>query len=199
MQAEDASLNFGQTALLSCGLLINCDPHANTLHSILFLVTAGISIFYVIKAKKSPELNDPWLAPQGAQKYKPTGMGDMENNKHEDPVWDHNTQDLDGRDSDDDQLGGRTHESESDHDGHPDRPVHWGQGPQSPFDDAHSAPSYQDTEYRGGGGSNYQPPSAMSPTDIYTPQNRDPSNYGGTTRSGRSGGGYSFSNPHADA
>jgi hypothetical protein len=39
----------------------------------------------------------------------------------------------------------------------------------------------------------------MSPADMYNPQNRDPPDYGGTTRSGRSGGGYSFSTPHADA
>ena len=166
-------------------------------YSILFSASAGISIFYTIKVKKNPQLDDPWLSPESSQKYKPTagGMGDMENG-HKDEVWDANTHDLDGHhdaDSDDERLGGgRPYGAESEQ-GHPGRPVNWGQGP---FDDTHAAPQYQDTEYRGA--SNYQPPSAMSPTDIYSPQNRGPPDYG-TSRSGRSGGGYSFSAPHADA
>jgi len=162
---------------------------------ITFLASAGISIFYTIKAKKNPELDDPWLAPQSSQKYKPTGMSDMENGQ-KDPVWDSNTQDLDGHhdgDSDDERLGGGHGYNGEPDQGHPGRPVNWGQGP---FDDSNAAPSYQDTEYRGA--SNYQPPSAMSPTSMYSSQNRDPPDYS-TARTGRSGGGYSFSAPHADA
>lgn len=142
-----------------------------------------------MKVKKNPQADDPWLKPESAQSYKPTGMGDVEDSK----AWDHNTQELDGhQDAESDDERDRPSYGVETSDGHhPGRP--WGS---SPFDDSHAAPAYQeDTVYRGS--TNYQPPSAMSPTDVYNPQYRDTTNYG----SGRSrqGAGYSFSAPHADA
>jgi hypothetical protein len=169
----------------------------NRLGSVLFLITAGISIFYTVKVKKNPQLDDPWLSPESSQTYKPTAMGDAENGQSKDPIWDTNTQDLDGHhdnDSDDGRLGGgHGYGGETDH-GHPGRPVNW--GGQGPFDDSYAAPAYNDTEYRGTG--NYQPPSAMSPTDAYSPQHRDQQAYG-SSQSRQGGGRYSFSAPHADA
>jgi hypothetical protein len=171
---------------------------SDRLRSILFLISAGISIFYTIKVKKNPQLDDPWLSPESSQTYKPTAMGDAENGPSKDGgIWDSNTQDLDGHhdnDSDDGRLGGGPgYGGEHDH-GHPGRPVNWGS--QGPFDDAYAAPAYNDTEYRGAG--NYQPPSAMSPTDPFNPQNRDHQDYG-SGRSGQAPKRYSFSAPHADA
>jgi hypothetical protein len=121
-------------------------------------------------------------------------MDDAEHGRSKDPVWDTNTQDLEGRhdeDSDDERLGGPNYGTTADDGQHPGRPVSW----TGPFDDSHAAPPYDETEYRGA--SSYQPPSAMSPTSVYSPHNRAPTDYG-SSRS-RQGGGYSFSNPHADA
>jgi hypothetical protein len=119
-------------------------------------------------------------------------MNDAEHGQSKDPIWDTNTQDLDGHhdeDSDDERLGGRNHSTDTDDGRHPGRPVNWG----GPFDDAHAAPPYEDTEYRGT--STYQPPSAMSPTNMYSPETHGRPEYDGSR--GRKGGGYSFSAPNA--
>ncbi|KIW09258.1 uncharacterized protein PV09_00180 [Verruconis gallopava] len=162
---------------------------------LLFLISSGISIFYTVKVKKNPQMDDPWLAPESAQPYKPA-MNDAELGDPKDPVWDANTQDIDGphdADSDDGRMDGRHYGTDTEDGRHPGQPVQW--GGHGPFDDAHAVPPYEDTEYRGA--SSYQPPSALSPTNVYSPQNRDAPEYG-SSRS-RQTGGYSFSAPHTDA
>jgi hypothetical protein len=121
-------------------------------------------------------------------------MHDAEHGPSKDPVWDTNTNDLDNHhdgDSDDEPLGGHNYGTDTDDGRHPGRP--WDSS--GPFDDAHSVPPYEETEYRGA--STYQPPSAMSPTSPYSPPRHIPSAYGSSRD--RQGGGYSFSTPHTGA
>lgn len=160
--------------------------------SVLFLASSGISIFYTMKVHKNPQMDDPWLAPESAQAYAPA-MHDAEHGPSKDPIWDSNTQDLDHHDddSDDGRLGGRNYTGADAEHGHPGQPVNWN----GPFDDSHAVPPYEETEYRGA--SNYQPPSALSPTEPYSTSGHGPPEYG-SSRS-RQGGGYSFSSPHADS
>jgi len=161
---------------------------------LLFAATSTISVLYVLKAKKNPQADDPWLAPGSSQSYVPTAGGDIERggSVSKDPIWDANTRDLEGheQDSDDERGASPNHGDDDDDDdyqhdrhrtdpdAHPGRPVHW-----EPLGAGNVAPPFDDTEYRGA--TTYQPPSAMSPTSIHSPS-------AGEYGRGRQGGNYSF-------
>jgi hypothetical protein len=162
--------------------------------SLLFAASSGISILYTIKSKKHPQDEDPWLAPQSQTYATPSGMEIGGQSK--DPIWDTNTQELDGlhdhdhdsRDSFDsthnmhnnNEIGGgyaSVSNTETDEGIHPGRP--WGPLGGNPTGGGHvSMPSLPmvdtDTEYRGA--TNYQAPSALSP-DAYSPHRPSPDAY----------------------
>lgn len=135
---------------------------------LLFGCTAAISVMFLLKMRREPAGEDPWLAPSagdamgGAYKATPGGLEDGRQSK--DPIWDPNYADPNaepGEDEHVDEHGGEPgadhtllHSEETDEGRHPGR--RW---------DAPMGPPV-DTGYHGAGGSsgNYRAPSALSPS-----------------------------------
>jgi hypothetical protein len=172
-------------------------------YSLMFAITAGISIFYTYKAKKDPQANDPWLAKvSSSQSYAPTSGGAHDLEASKDGVWSHNTQELDDV-SDEHSDDGHGHtpglpghnrqEEDEEYDLHnteegihPGKPVHWGPLAGAGAGTHGAAPLAMpgmDTEYRGSA----SVPSAMSP-EAYSPAPE-------YNPSSRYGAAYSFSRP----
>jgi hypothetical protein len=146
-------------------------------HSLLFIATSVISILYFKKSHKDPTAQDPWLAPEDKQTYAPASDMERGTTPSKDPIWDTNTQELDGLEDDEyeEQQHNRRpnnpagygnehdeyaelHNTETEEGLHPGRP--WG-----PLSGGHGARTEMpgvDTEYRGAAGG-YRTPSALSP------------------------------------
>ncbi|KAF2417244.1 hypothetical protein EJ08DRAFT_643620 [Tothia fuscella] len=179
---------------------------------LIFIATSTISILYTIKSKKNPQAEDPWLAKDSSSQPYAHASDDLEGSHSKDPIWDTNTQELDGlHDADHDSIdehhdGDRRGDyasvlnTETDEGTHPGRP--W--GPLGGGGGHVSMPplSQVDTEYRGGGreGHNYQAPSALSPDGCHvdSPAGRRPSpvnDFGLHDEYQAAGASYSFSRP----
>ncbi|KAE9991579.1 hypothetical protein Vi05172_g12942 [Venturia inaequalis] len=196
----DASKGNCTIYAASYGLPKQCNlSHASSIMGLfvflLFLATAGISIFYFFKARKDPQAHDPWLkkTSSGPQAYT-AAIGDTEYGNKDGGVWDHNTQELDDiSDHSDDEHGhtpglpGYSTHEDHDNDVHnqtaPGRPAHW-----DPLGGSGGAPPLVmpgvDTEYRGAAASPNTPDSYGAAPE-YNPSAR----YGGGSA------GYSFSRP----
>jgi hypothetical protein len=146
---------------------------------VLFIATSIISILYFKKSRKDPTGQDPWLAPEDKQPYAPTSDMERGTTPGKDPIWDTNTQELDGLEDDeyDEQQHNRrpqeaagygngadeyarlhTAETETEEGLHPGRP--W--GPLGSSNGARLEMPSVDTEYRGAA-AGYHTPSALSP------------------------------------
>jgi hypothetical protein len=132
-----------------------------------------------MKSRKDPQGQDPWLAAENKQPYAPATDMERGSTPAKDPIWDTNTQELDGLEDDHDSYEeqqhnrrdpddeySRLHNTETDEGLHPGRP--WGPlgGNAAGGGGGHIQMPHVDTEYRGGGA--YQAPSALSP-DGYSP------------------------------
>jgi hypothetical protein len=174
---------------------------------LLFVGAAIISYMYVQKVRKDPAADDPWLAKGGSgQPYAIAGGGERgDGATSKDPIWDHDTHDIDnpfphddhnhddagterGGDQADDEYS-LLNSTETDEGRHPGHEVPWGST--TPL----HMPSV-DTEYRGAHG--YHAPSALSPGGRPSPASPDTlpayEEFQGRG-TGRGGNGYSFSQP----
>ena len=144
----------------------------------LFIGTSVISAMYLMRLRKDPGAEDPWLAKGGGGGQQYGGLEARAGST--DPVWDPNTQEIDNPFNHEDDGGAAeggfdTHEyhgaarheadpqdehtllqsTQTDGGAHPGRQMPWGRS-------AVPIPAI-DTEYRGAYGGSYPAPSALSP------------------------------------
>lgn len=135
---------------------------------LLFAGTSAISVLFLMRMRKDPAGEDPWLAPEGQAGAYKAPQGDVEDGRQsKDPIWDPHYTDPNVIPDDDEHVdethmehGGDQaedeytllHSTETDEGRHPGR--RW---------DASMGPPV-DTGYHGAAGGNYRAPSALSPS-----------------------------------